>query len=186
MNKSYVPAIGSPELKKIASRYRDLSMDEIRKRLKRRKIGRFFSLDQKVMIMKLLQLSGMDYMEISKETGVSRTTFYQWKMELGDTVFTSEPGARIAEKLETDLAILQTDTMRKAYGVINNTFNKMDELISKARSVRDIYPLAEALKACVEIIKIEKLNLPEQPKVNNYFMQIHEFMVNNLPHHKDN
>jgi hypothetical protein len=175
------------QTQKINERIKKYSKDQIKKKLEGRR-NRVFTTEQKLLILKLLQLNDMDYTQTVKDASMSsRPAIYKWEKEYGKLVFAHDPGVvtKAIEKIETDLAVLQADTMRKTYRTINKGLDKMDELIDKTTSPRQIYAIKEAILASVEVIKVEKFNLPEQPKVNNYFMAIHELMVNNLPHVKN-
>jgi hypothetical protein len=169
------------DIKKIVEKLHDYTVVQIRKALEGRK-GHTFSTEQRVMILKLLQLNEMDYAQTSREANCRRESIYNWERLYGDVVFSAAPSVEIAVKLETDLAVIKSDTLKKTYRTINKGLDKFDELIGKAMSPRQLYAIAEAVKAAVEVIKVEKeLGLPAQPKVNDYYMEIHNMMINNIP-----
>lgn len=179
-NMAYNPSTTLPHLKSAALRYRDLSMNQIRRKLKRsKKNGRSYSLHQRILIIKLLQLSGMAYTSISKEIGIARNTLYSWQDELADAVFTSEPEAKIAEALETDLATSQTKLLKKVYRNMEDALDKQNEIIKTANSIRHLHVLNENLTSTLEVLKAEKKGQEPLEKPNNFFTQVFNQMIDN-------
>ena len=167
------------DIKKIVESQKDYSMVQIRKSLQGRK-SRFFTLEQKILILKYLQLTDMDHTKTSRDLKVSRPIMYKWIEEFGETVFEAEPEARISQKLETDLDILRQNAIILSYQTINATLSKFNELIEKATTPRQIHSVTEAMLATVEFIKTEKEKVPEKPVVNDFYMEIHNLMMNNI------
>jgi len=175
MNKSDVPSASFSELKRTARKYQDLSIAEIHRRLDKREKGKRFNLEQKVLILKLLQLNEMSYTKTSQEVGMRRETLY------GDVVFTAEPDYAIAKRIETDIAIAQGQSLKEWYDLLDKSAKKLGALVDNATGTRSIYAIVEAVKASTEVIKLNK-ELSDTGKVPgaDFFMNVHQMMVNNI------
>jgi DNA-binding XRE family transcriptional regulator len=185
MNGRKKVVVKESRVKSLTEKMSDYTIAEIMKRLAQKKT-RSFNIEQKLLVLKLLQLNEMDYTQTAKQVGIVRQTISVWEKQYGAVMFNSKPAVMLAEKIENDLAVIQRDTMKNTYRTINLGLNKCQELIGKATSPRQLYAVKEAILASVEVIKVEKLILPDQPQKNDFFMQIHNLMINNYPHLKDN
>lgn len=116
------------------------------------------SLEQKIMILKVLQLNDMQYTRTSEETGVSRKALYEWWNKYGETVTIAEPDYYIAETVENNLAQLMDDTFTEARKAIK----KMGELIEKTDNPKHLYPVNAAVLTMVDVLKLNK----EEPGAN--------------------
>lgn len=167
------------DIKKIVESQRNYTIEQIHKTLEGRK-SYHFTLEQKILILKYLQLTDMDYTKTSRDLNVSRPVLYKWKEDYGETVFNAEPEARISERIETDLAMIKNDAMVQNYQNIQKTLTKFNELIELAKTPRQIHAVSEAFLAMVEFAKLEKANTLVQPQINDFYMQIHNLMLTNI------
>ena len=170
------------QIKNIAEKCKNLSIEELKKKLLSRttRNPKPPTLEQKVLILKLLQLNDMKYRETEKMVNVSRQTIAKWVRDIGPIVFTSEPEKIVAKEIETSLAVIQGDTLKKAYRMLNFGLDKLHDLASQATGTRGIYAVAEAIRATTEVIKIEK-DLGDAGKVQGteFFMNVHNLMIQN-------
>jgi hypothetical protein len=181
MRKIKEPSPTPNDIRKIVNSQKDFTIDSIQKSLSKKK-NRFFSLEQKLLALKLLQLNSMDYSTTERQIKITRHTLYTWQKQLGDAAFEAEPEYRIAEKIETNLAMIKHDMLVNGYSTMNETINKIKVVIGTASTIKHMHSLAEGLLALAEVMKNEKEIVPDQPKAsNNFFMQIHEAMMLNIP-----
>jgi hypothetical protein len=173
----YEPATTSPHLNKLALNYRDLSMDEIRNRIKRCKPSRRPSIEKKMLVLKLLSLSGMHYTEVSRDLKISRRSLYDWQDQFGELVKTAEPEARAAEIIETSLAKITSKVMLRAYNNTDDMLEILSKLAKGANSIRHIHAIAEALQVTIEVIKLEKKGEIPPEKGGTFFQNIFNQMI---------
>ena len=116
--KTIKKVISDVKLKKIAERCQNLSIEEFKQRIIPRSVKIGYnkppSLEQQIFILKLLQLNGMSYSVTSRMVKVSRNSLKKWADDWGHLVFTAKPDIVVAEKIETDLAVIQGETLKKA------------------------------------------------------------------------
>jgi hypothetical protein len=167
-------------IRKIVNSQKDFTIDSIRKSLSKND-KRFFTLEQKILALKLLQLNSMDFSMTERQIGVTRKSLYRWQQALGTVAFEAEPEYRIAEKIETSLAMIKSNVLTKSYNSLSNGIDKIDTLIASANSIKNMHAVTEGVLAIVEVLKIEKETVPDQPKANNFFMDIHNLMMANIP-----
>ena len=185
MKRAYIPfepATSSIQLNKLALNYRDLSMDVLRKRIKRFKPSKIAPIEKKLMILKLLSLSNMHYTQISKETGVPRRCLYEWQDKYGSVLATSEPEAKIAQEIETNLAVVSAKYMTRAYNNTDLLLEKLMDLAKTANSIRHIHAVAEALQVTIEVIKLEKRGEVPPEKGATFFQNVFNQMIQTTDH----
>ena len=136
------------------------------------------SLEQKVIALKILVLNNMKYEQTGKEVGVTRKTLWLWWKQYGNMIAKTNPVEEVAIALENDLA----GVISNFYASTRKSLKKLDALVDKADTVRQIYPVVEVLKATMEIIKldIEKKNADGKVQGADFFMNVHQMMVNNI------
>lgn len=110
------------------------------------------SLEQKIMILKLLQVNEMNYKHTSDLIGVSRKALNKWWGQYGEILKESEPEYVIAQTVENNLAQLMDDT----YNETRKAIKKMGQLIEKTDNPRHIYAVKEAVSSMVEVLKLNK------------------------------
>jgi transposase-like protein len=173
MKSKLADSINSQDLVKTSQKYQDLSKIEIRKRIINRS-GRKFSLDQKILILKLLQYNGMNYSHTSQEVGIRRETLYLWVKSLGELVFSTGPEYRIAQNIETSIAELQAATMKIALQSTHDSIIKLKELIGKTSTVHDIYPICEGLRALVQVMQVLLPEIRKYEQTKNIDWYVHK------------
>lgn len=134
------------------------------------------SLEQKIIALKILILNMMQWTLTARQCNVDRKTLYSWWKQYGELITQSKPEQQIAEAIENDLAIL----MRDVYTSARKTIKKLDSLVDKADTVRQMYPVSEALRVLIEIIKMDiELNKSKKIKGNEFNMGIFNQMITN-------
>jgi len=137
----------------------NFSKQEILKRIHKRDPGSRsrFSLEQKILILKLLQLNEMNYRMTGKEANVSRKSIFDWFQLYSEAILaTTEPEFFIAENIQSDINTLHSELVVNAYRTANECIIKMGKLVRQATSVRQIYAIAEAVKTSAEIIRLDR------------------------------
>lgn len=162
------------EVNKLAISKEQLSLKELHDRVIKEtnnKKGR--TLEQKIIALKILKLNNMKYTLTSGQVGVTKKTLWLWWQQYGETITISEPEYYIAETVENDLALL----MKDAYNSVRKSIKKLDQLVDQATSVRHIYPVVEALRACIEVIKLDKQNNGDGDKEDDFFGNVYKMMT---------
>lgn len=131
------------------------------------------TLEQQIVILKILQLNNMRYSVTSEQTGVSRKTLYRWWRQHGDILKESEPEYVIAQSVENELASLKSDT----YKSLRKSIKKMDELVEKTSTPRHIYAVKEALIAEIEVLKLNNEVNDSDEKEDTFFSDIYKMMM---------
>ena len=139
-------------------------------------------MEQIVIILKILQLNGLNYSQTLEDCNnvITRSGLVYWVKKYGPQVLSTTPVEDIAQRIETDIAVIKNEVQTEAYLLIKNNLKRMNAICQDVTGVRGIYALAEAIRATAEVIKMEKeLSDLGKPKGSDFFMNIHNMMVNN-------
>ena len=140
------------EVNKLTISKEQLSLKELLHRVKKEPNPRKErSLEQKIIALKILQLNNMQYTRTSEQVCVTRKTLHAWWLQYGEMITIAEPEYYIAETVENDLAVL----MKDAYSSARKSIKKIDQLVDKTDTPRQIYVVVEALNSSIEIIKLD-------------------------------
>lgn len=171
-------------IKEIVEKYKSLSIDQLKKQVKPQPKNRGYNMpmEQIVIILKILQLNGLNYSQTLEDCNnvITRSGLVYWVKKYGPQVLSTTPVEDIAQRIETDIAVIKNEVQTEAYLLIKNNLKRMNAICQDVTGVRGIYALAEAIRATAEVIKMEKeLSDLGKPKGSDFFMNIHNMMVNN-------
>lgn len=108
------------------------------------------SLEQKIIAVKILILNDMQYSRTCEQVSINRKTLYRWWEQYGELIENITPDYEVATMVENDLALLMQD----AYDSARKTIKKLNKLVDKADTPRQIYPVVEALRSVTEVVKV--------------------------------
>ena len=136
------------------------------------------TLDNKVLMLKILQYNGMDFHQTVKEVKVDRKTLMVWAQKYGDAVFYRKPESAMVAKLEVDILSVRQETEKDAFAVVRKGLNKLEKIIDATNTPRHIYAIAEAIRTSGAVIEMIQKSIKDdqQPVQNNFFTNI----LNNL------
>jgi hypothetical protein len=166
----------------------NLTLNELLRRVqKEHNIKKKRSLEQKIIALKILQLNNMQYSLTGRQVGVTRKTLMLWWKQYGEMIKIVQPEHAVLEAVITDVVINQSNTIKKAYKVIDDSLDKIGILIEKARGTKSIYAISKALISISEIIKtINGIEKDGGGKANNYYTDIWNMMIKNAVNNGNN
>jgi hypothetical protein len=184
------------QLKRINERVKKLTIEELKGKLvlhSNKSRGVQIPLEQIVIVLKLIHLSGVNLNEGCRLIGMSKPTLLKWRERIGPIVYLAEPESQIAEKVENDIIKIKGEAVEESFKLINKGLRKLSAIVETTSTPRHIYVVSEAVKTGAEVLRtiaeMEKLNKdPEQPgaTVNNFFTETMNMMIKNANNGNEN
>lgn len=177
--KSLTPSIWDRDIAEIATEYRDITISEIKKKLKQIPRAKKPTPEKKVLMVKLLHLMGGNQTHAANVIGIPRESLNRWNTKIGEIVNNCGSVARIRKESENHISVIGVNDIEAvtAEGLVES-INKLRDLLAKAYAVNHIYAVVKITETLNNIMKTYRSKGEEPQPKNNFYAEIANIMIN--------
>jgi dihydropteroate synthase len=139
---------------------------------------KYYSTEEKIKTLKLLEINGFNYTRTQNATGVNLSTIKVWVDKLGDKVFQEEDSRvkDIADKVNIVSDIMKDDFLKKAWDTNIDLINRIKELIPTETR---IFTLVSVMRIIHEILNSKSVTPLTDKDANDIFQTINNQQIIN-------
>lgn len=142
--------------------------------------------EEKVRVLKLLQMNDYNYRKTSKATGVCYNSLTKWQNQMGEEVNKPNRMEKIIKRVEGELAEKEKEFLNDVYETKMQALQQLKEMIPQEKNMDNI---TKALRLLIEITD-GKLSSEEEEELlgkgQTFFQIINQQLIQQNNGNKDN